>query len=131
MVKKSKPKRRWFSRKKSRRRKTSRAFPLSMAPSAIVPIAAILGGGGSGQYSHTGLIKAFQSGDLQKMMTEMKNIVPYEIIGYGWDGKWDMSIPLRNGGLILGGLITHKLANASGINKYMRKIPIIGKYVNL
>lgn len=85
-------------------------------------------GGGDGQ---TGMIAAFQSGNMSTIASEFGNIVPYELIGYGWDGQWHFDIIARNLGLIAGGWAMHTLANKLGANRQFKKIPLIGKYVTI
>lgn len=119
-------------RRSFRSRLAGKRFPLSYAPAIIVPIASILGGGGSGSgQQHGGLIDAFSKGDMSYAMKEARNIIPYELVGYSWDGHFDMGIWARNIGLILGGFGMHKVANYTGLNRYMAKIPMIGKYLSI
>ena len=112
-----------------RRRRTRQGFPLAMAPAILVPVGQALAGHPSGY--HTGLIKAFESGNMQTIATEIKNIVPYETIGYGYEGQWHPEIWFRNIGLIAGGYIAHAVANRLGANKQFKKIPIVGKYLQI
>lgn len=119
---------------KKRKRTTSKRVPLSMLPSIIVPVGHMLAG--NMPAGHTGLIKAFQSGDPEYIVNEFKNVLPYETIGYTGDWKspfnsFDMGIWIRNLGLIFGGAIVHKAANALGVNRFIAKIPLIGKYLSL
>jgi len=102
---------------------------LSMIPSIAVPVGMILGG--NDKAGHTGLIKAMQTGDPAWMAREVTNIIPYEIVGYKWDGSWDWGIIARNLGLIVVGGMVHKMANRFGANRYMDKIPLVGKYLSI
>jgi hypothetical protein len=106
----------------------SKKIPLSMIPSFAVPIGLMLGGNGG---VHSGLINAFKSGDPSYIMKETANILPYETIGYKWDGTWDWGILGRNIGLIVGGMLVHKIATKFGANRYMSNIPIVGKYLSI
>ena len=100
-----------------------------MLPAILVPVGSMLAGNeGAG---HTGLIRAVQTGDPEWIAHEIKNIIPYETIGYKWDGSWDYGIIARNIGLIVGGGIVHKLATRFGANRYMDKIPLVGKYLSI
>lgn len=110
-----------------RARSKDHRFPLSFLPAIVVPAGAILGGG-DGQ---TGMIAAFNSGNMSTIATEAKNILPLEIVGYRWDGTWDFGIILRNLGLIVGGVAAHSLANRFGLNRQMKKVPFVGKYISI
>jgi hypothetical protein len=58
--------------------------------------------------------------------------LPFETIGYAsWDGTWNFNIIGRNLGLILGGMAVDKLATMTGLNKQMRKIPMLGRYLKV
>jgi hypothetical protein len=125
MPKKKKSRRRYFRHKGV---KHDRRFPLAYAPAIIVPAAKILFGNGLSP----GIVPAFQSGDMGQISNAITMTLPFETIGYAsWDGTWNFNIIGRNLGLILGGMAVDKLATMTGLNKQMRKIPMLGRYLKV
>jgi hypothetical protein len=95
----------------------------------MVPLGEAMAGAPGGY--HTGIMRAIESGDMNTIMSETKNILPYELIGYGYEGKWHPEIWLRNGGLIVGGALMDKAANALGLNAKLKRLPLVGKYLKI
>lgn len=120
-------------RRKRVRRHKDRTFPLSMIPSIAVPVGEMVFGDPPHLMGIGQAMKNFEAnGDFGAFTKEAVNSLSYETIGYTpYQGTWNYGIWARNLGLIFGGLITHKLATKAGINKYMKNIPYIGKYVSL
>ena len=113
-----------------RRRVKSSRFPLSFAPAIAVPIGSMLFGNPGA--ATDGIVKYAQTGGLEGAAHEAMNVIPYELIGYKWDGTgWDWSIWARNIGLILGGWGMHTVANKTGLNRQMARVPLIGKYLSI
>ena len=123
-----KKKRHWYSRKGKRRGHRDKRFPLAYAPAIIVPASNIIFGNGLSE----GLIPAVQSGDMGQIQRALTRTLPFETIGYAsWDGTWNTSIIFRNLALVLGGFAVDKLATATGLNKQIKKIPIVGRYLKV
>jgi len=119
------------SRRRSfRSRLAGKRFPLSYAPAIVVPIASMLFG--NPHAGTDGIVHYAQTGGLQGAAHEAMNVIPYELIGYKWDGTgWDWNIWARNIGMIMGGWGMHTLANKTGLNRQMAKVPLIGKYLSI
>ena len=69
---------------------------------------------------------------MEQISNSITMTLPFETIGYAsWDGTWNFSIIGRNLALILGGMAIDKLATMTGLNKQMRKIPMLGRYLKV
>lgn len=115
-------------RSRFQRSRKSHTFPLTMLPAVAVPLTRIIAGDGA---HLMGIANAVKTGDMGIVAKEAGYSVAYELIGMDYNGQWDFGIIGRNLGLIIGGMVAHKLANKSGINAYMRNIPVLGNYVSI
>jgi hypothetical protein len=127
------PKRKKFYRRsrKSYRRKKDKTFPLSFAPAILVPVTRIIAGDGA---HLMGVAKAVQTGDISTIAKETGFSIAYETIGLDYDSsgnltKFDWTIPARNLAMIFGGLLVHKFA--APINRKLKNVPYVGKYISI
>lgn len=72
-----------------------------------------------------------KSGDPATIARESAYSVAYETIGWDYNGTFDFGIIARNIGLIGVGYISHMIANKLGANRYMKNIPIVGRYISI
>jgi hypothetical protein len=65
-----------------------------------------------------------------KIMNEAANCIVAETTGYQpWSGTWQWSILARNIGLVIAATIAHRLA--APLNRKMKNIPMVGKYISI
>ena len=103
-----------------------------MIPSFAVPVGTMI----SGDSELMGIAKAatqyLPAGDWGNFSKEAINSLSHQTIGYiPYNNKWDIGIIGRNLALIIGGVAVHKLATWGGVNRKMKNIPLIGKYVSI
>ena len=109
-----------------RHRVKDKTIPLSYLGAMAVPIAGIINGdplvGTGGVMNHMS--------SPQDAVNELANCLVAETTGYQpWSGNWQWSIMARNIGLIAGAVIAHKLA--APVNRKMKNIPFVGKYLSI
>lgn len=115
-----------------RRHFRNKTFPLAMAPAIGVPLSMMFAGDGQLK----GIAKAWKengaNGQFDVFANETMNSISHQTIGYiPYNNQWDFQPVMRNIGLIVAGLVVHKLANKSGINGYFKRIPLVGKYLSV
>jgi hypothetical protein len=75
-----------------------------------------------------------QTGNVQAAVTEFADVLGINFLGYKFsDGSnwWGRGFPLNTYVPIALGVVGHKLANKFGVNRVMKRIPIVGKYIAL
>lgn len=81
-----------------------------------------------------GAAQFIQGGDIAGGAKEFIDILGINFLGYKFsDGTnwWSRGFPLNTYVPIALGVVGHKLANKFGVNRAMKKIPLIGKYAQL
>jgi type IV secretory pathway VirB2 component (pilin) len=81
-----------------------------------------------------GALNAIQGGDIKGGVQEFIDILGINFLGYKFsDGSnwWSRGFPLNTYVPIALGVVGHKLANRFGVNRVMKRIPIVGKYIAL
>ena len=108
-----------------RRWRKDKTIPLSYLPALAVPLGFMF----TGDSHMMGWIKAIET-QPQNLPREIGNSLAYQTIGFDPNNNsWDYTIPLRNAALIAGGLLIHKFS--APINRKLKNIPFIGKYVSI
>lgn len=108
-----------------------KTIPLSYLPSLIVPVGEMLSGDGAHLMGIAQAANQFlPSGNIGAFTKEAANSITYELTGYTpYQGTWNWEILARNFGLVIVGLLAHKLARP--VNAKMKNIPFIGRYISI
>ena len=116
-----------------------RRFRRGKAPIPILPVLAVSNGllikPLLGDADMAGALHWFQAGDSQKAVTEMVDIIGINFLGTKFSDHtqtplWTQKM-IENYTTIALGVAGHIVAQKLGINKHIRKIPMVGKYVAL
>lgn len=80
-----------------------------------------------------GAINAFKSLGAQRGVQEFVDVCSINAIGYKpSDGTWfGYEKPVTTWGAMLGAKVAGKVANMTGVNSSIAKIPLIGKYIKI
>lgn len=88
--------------------------------------------GGEG---YIGALPYVQSGNFQDALLEAGNILSMNFTGFSMKGpdagQFNWQKPFNTYSRILAGWVGHKLATKAGVNRQMKKVPMIGKYIQL
>lgn len=118
-VKRAITKRRSMPRKKKKYRRKNRL--------AIAPTIGVLSSFAKTAPSGRTLIQDLMKGDIEGLMYDGREIFTGIDAqgGFHWDWLMTTYAPM------FFGVIAHRIANALGVNRYMRQIPLLGNYVQV
>lgn len=105
-----------------------------MLPAIAVPVGEMISGDGRHLMGIGQAATQLASGslDIGGFVKEATNSISYETIGYTpYENSWNFGIVARNLGLIAAGVLVHKLSTKFGVNRQMKKIPLVGKWISI
>lgn len=133
-----------LSRLRSYPRRRYRAFRKGKTPIPLLPTLAVANAAliqpilGNPAKGVAGGLQYFQQGDMQSGLRETIDIIGINFLGYkfsdgsNWWGRTDTGIgPLQTYTTIGIATLGHMLANKFGVNRAMKRIPFLGKYIAL
>lgn len=121
-VSRPKTKRKTMAKRRRKKKTYRRRNRLAIAPT-IGALSSIAKTAPSGRT----IIQDVMKGDIEGLMYDAREIFTGIDAqgGFHWDWVATTYLPM------VAGVVAHRLANAIGVNTYMRQIPFIGKYVQI
>lgn len=107
-----------MARKKKRRRRKNKSV-------SILTVGGLLSNVFKQAYAGSSMFQDIQAGDIQKLMYNFREV----FLGIDANGRFQLNWVMDTYSRPLIGFVASKILTKLGVNREMKKLPLIGKYV--